>query len=603
MFGNGLVCECSDKQLMAIIVFMRKERERSSDCMETDSGNPWVAKVRTAFCFVLWIVCFGKLTPHSFAQESRKADLVIVHGRLFGGADPDVDSIAISGHRIWRLGSAAEIAQWIGPKTLRLDARGAAVSPGFNDAHVHFLSGVLAKQQIDLSGCDSFDRMKQEVTLFRQEHPNDSLILGRGWVYGAFDGGLPSREQLDTLVPDIPAIFKCYDGHTTWVNTKALELANITRDTADPIGGVIVKHPVTGEPSGILKESAMDLVSQLVPKPSKEEKLAALRQGIREAHQLGVTSIQEAGANEELVELYEQLRIAGELRLRVYIAMDGKADMQSADLDRLDAIRKRYRQLRIGAVKLYVDGVIESHTAALLSPYSNRATVGQRECTSEALNSIVQQLDRRDWQVMTHAIGDGGIRMTLDAYEHAQKNSGSRLTRHRIEHLETVDPSDVSRFGMLGVVASMQPYHANPNGNVLNVWAVNLGPERTRNAWPWKSILDQGGPLAFGTDWPVVALDPRLGLHVALTRQTLAGTPGEGFLARQRLNITQAIRAYTFGSAFAEFQEKEKGALEIGMLADIVIWDRDWNQVPIDEVSNARIRYTIFDGEIVHSHP
>ena len=261
----------------------------------------------------------------------------------------------------------------------------------------------------------------------------------------------------------------------------------------------------------------------------------------------------------------------------------------------------RFKDLSIGAVKLYADGVIESHTAALLQPYANNPILGLPEYSQADLNRVVAMLDRHGYQIMVHAIGDGGIRMTLDAMELAAKENPALAQgrRHRLEHLESISREDIPRFGQLGIIASMQPFHANPNSNIFNVWAVNLGPERASRAWSWKSIQDAGGRLAFGTDWPVVGLDPRAGLHTAMTRQTLDGVPAGGFGPEQRLSLSEALRAYTSGSAFAEFAEQKKGRLQSGMLADLVVWDRDIFAVPVSQVKDAHVVKTIYDGKVV----
>ncbi len=362
-----------------------------------------------------------------------------------------------------------------------------------------------------------------------------------------------------------------------------------------------MRDPKTGEATGVLKEAAQNLIDQVIPEPTREEKLAALRRGIEHAHHWGVTSVCEAGIGLPELEALETLRAAGELKLRYAIALQGKPNMTEAELDQLDALKARFPKLDIRAVKLYVDGVVESHTAALLAPYANRPTLGLPETTADQLNGVIAQLDRRGWQIMVHAIGDGGIRMTLDALEQAVRlnPAPAQGRRHRLEHIETISPQDIDRFGRLGIIASMQPYHANPNSNIFNVWAVNLGPERARWAWAWNSIRSSGGRLAFGSDWPVVSIDPRLGMHVALTRQTLDGKPPGGFVAEQRLSLDQVLAAYTSEAAYAQFAENEQGSLKVGQRADIVIWDRDLAALPVAKVHQAEVKQTIFAGQQV----
>lgn len=536
----------------------------------------------------------------SFPADAQTVDLIIVNARLFGADEPAVDALAVSGDKIIAVGRSSEITQLQSPSTQRIDARGATVTPGLHDAHVHFLSGSLSLSQIDLAASDDLGEIEATIRTFVDAHPQQSVYVGRGWLYGSFPGGLPDKRMLDRLIPDRPAIMRCYDGHTVWVNSKALEAANVTRDSPDPDGGIIVRDAATGEATGVLKESAQNLIESVIPQPTRSEKLSALRQGIAHAHRLGVTSVCEAGIGLPELDALETLRAAGELQLRYAIALEGKARMTDEEMDQLDELKRRFPKLDIRAVKLYVDGVIESHTAALLAPYANRDSLGLPETNPADLNRVITSLDRRGWQIMVHAIGDGGIRMTLDAMEVAAKQIPAPVAgrRHRLEHIESISAEDIQRFGSLGIIASMQPYHANPNSNIFNVWAANLGPDRASRAWVWNSIRTAGGRLAFGSDWPVVGIDPRLGMHVALTRQTLDGQPARGFLPEQRLPLKEVLEAYTSGAAYAQFAESQQGNLKVGQLADIVVWDRDLFALPIKKVQQAEVKVTIFGGKV-----
>jgi predicted amidohydrolase YtcJ len=550
------------------------------------------------------LVLFIAMTRLVMADQPNTAkgpaDLIITNGKIFApGANPV--ALAIRSNRILAVGTEAEIERLAGSQTKRLDAKGGAVTPGIHDAHVHFLSGSIGLTQVDLADADSIEELEKRIVAFSQRAPNEKCIVGRGWVYGTFQGGLPNKAILDRIVPDKPAVMKCYDGHTLWVNTRALQAANITRDTPDPEGGIIVRDPVTMEPTGVLKEAAQTLMDNVIPKPTRSDKLSSLRKGMAEAHRFGITSVFDAGVDREELELYESLRATGELNLRFTFALTSRRNMSESDANQLTALRREFPRLDIPAVKLFVDGVIESHTAVMLADYANKPSRGLPETSQEDLNRIIELLDRRGWQIVVHAIGDGGIRMTLDAIERAQQLNPVPSTprRHRLEHIESISQADIGRFGPLGVIASMQPYHANPNSNIFGVWAANLGSDRTSRAWVWKSIQDAGGVIAFGSDWPVVSLDPRLGMHTALTRQTLQGKPDEGFLSSQRLPLAPVLNAYTYGSAFAENEEGQKGALVAGSLADVVIWDRDLFSLPVDQVHTANVRMTILDGRVV----
>ena len=549
-------------------------------------------------------VLFIAMTRLAMAEQSNVvsglADLVITNAKIYSPGN-NHDSLAIKSNRILAVGSETDIKTLVGPQTTQLNAKGCSVTPGFHDSHVHFLSGSIGLTQVDLADADSVEELEKRIVAFSQRAPNEACIVGRGWVYGTFQGGLPNKAILDRIVPNKPAVMKCYDGHTLWVNTRALQAANITRDTPDPEGGIIVRDPVTMEPTGVLKEAAQTLMDNVIPKPTRSDKLSALRKGMAEAHRFGITSVFDAGVDREELDLYESLRADGELNLRFTFALTSRRNMSESDANQLTSLRREFPRLDIPAVKLFVDGVIESHTAVMLADYANKPSRGLPETSQEDLNRIIELLDRRGWQIVVHAIGDGGIRMTLDAIERAQQLNPVPSTprRHRLEHIESISTADIGRFGSLGVMASMQPHHANPNSNIFGVWAANLGSDRASRAWVWKSIQDAGGVIAFGSDWPVVSLDPRLGMHTALTRQTLQGKPDEGFLSSQRLPLAPVLNAYTYGSAFAENEEGQKGALVAGSLADVVIWDRDLFSLPVDQVHTANVRMTILDGRVV----
>jgi predicted amidohydrolase YtcJ len=539
-------------------------------------------------------------------DDDGPVDLIVLNGKVFagGGRSTFAEAIAVRGNTIFRVGSNREIKRMRRPQTTVIDAHGGAVVPGFNDAHVHFASGSLSLSEVNLLDATTTEQIAARVRDWAETHADRRWVLGRGWYYTAFEDGLPNRQLLDEIVPDRPAYLTAYDGHSGWANTAALKLAGITRATANPRNGVVVKD-AKGEPTGVLKESAMALVRDVLPKPERAQQLMAIRAGMREAHRLGVTSVQNASGSADEIELWEELRRDGDLKVRMYHALSAGPGLADADADRFEETRRGLADdplLKAGAVKLMVDGVIETHTASMLEPYSNRPTKGMPNFTREELNRIVTLLDRRGWQVWIHAIGDGGVRMALDAFEAAAKANPApaRGRRHRIEHIETIDPADVARFGALGVIASMQPFHANPDPALGAVWTANLGPERAARAWLWHGIAKAGGRLAFGSDWPVVTLDPRLGLHVAANRTSPNGEPDGGSAPQERLPLTAVIDAYSSGAAYASFDEQRKGTLAKGMLADIVIFSTDIFNAPPQRVLDAAVDVTIFDGKVVY---
>jgi predicted amidohydrolase YtcJ len=534
-------------------------------------------------------------------------DLIIHNGAVYSGdpGDGTAEAVAVRANQILLVGSDREVMRLRRPQTVVIDANGGSVLPGFNDAHTHFIGGGLALRNINLLDARTLEEIQRRIAAWAEANPDRPWVLGRGWYYEPFPGGLPTRQQLDAVVADRPAQLVAYDGHTSWVNSRALELAKITRTTPNPPNGEIVKDPRTGEPTGVLKESAMGLVRGVLPPVSRDDRVAALRAAITEAHRAGVTSIQNAGGSPDEFSLYDEARRAGDLKLRVYSALSVRGSLGDEDLDRLDAVRKQYPDdplFKAGALKLMADGVIESHTAAMLEPYANRPGAGEPMIAADDLNRMVRLADARGWQVMVHAIGDRAIRMALNAFEHAARSNPApaRGRRHRIEHIETIDEADIPRFGRLGAVASMQPYHGTPSANQIDVWSRNIGPERAARGWAYRSIAAAKGRLAFGSDWPVVPLNPMLGLHTAVNRTTPEGEPEGGWQPSQRLALQAAIDAYTSGAAWASFDEQRKGTLTAGMLADIVIFSRDIFTAPPSRLASTTVAATIFDGKVVY---
>lgn len=560
-----------------------------------------------AVAFIVGVTVIAGLIVGAQREDDGPVDLIVINGQVYSAADDELaEAVAVRGNKVVRVGSNREIQRLSRAQTIVIDAKGGAVVPGFNDAHAHLISGGLSLDQISLDEAATLDAIKDTIRVWAEAHPEREWITGRGWYYQAFNGAMPTRQLLDSLVPDRPAYLIAYDGHTGWANSAALARARITRSTKNPAHGVIVRDPRTGEPTGALKESAMALMSAVVPHPTEEDRLAAIRAAIDEANRFGITSVQDAGGAPGDLALYEQLRKRGELSLRVYQALRADANLTEAGLEELEQVRTRFADdplLKTGAIKLVADGVIESHTAAMLEPYANRPAIkGDARFTPAALNTIVGMLDRRGWQVMTHAIGDGAVRMTLDAYEAAARANPrpERGRRHRIEHIETIDRADVPRFGKLGVVASMQPVHATPSPAPGDVWSTNLGDERASRGWLWASIAKAGGPIAFGSDWPVMTFDPRVGLHVATTRMTLEGLPKGGWLPAERLTLRKAIQGYTRDAAWASFDEQRKGTLARDMLADIVILSDDIFSTPAPRLTDAEVVVTIMDGKVVY---
>jgi predicted amidohydrolase YtcJ len=550
------------------------------------------------------LACFFADQWLAAQKKLQTADTVVLHGRIYtmDSNKPWAEALAISGEHIVAVGTDAEIAKLQSKDTKVIDAGGRLVLPGFTDCHIHFLSGALSLGRVNLEGAKDAADIQQRLREYGAKHPGTDWILGRGWNYAMFPTTLPDKKYLDEVFPDRPALLEGFDGHTYWANSKALALAKITKDTPNPPNGIIVRDPKTGEATGALKEAAQALVADIVPKPTRGDKLAALRSGIHWANENGLTRVHSAGGDFEEFELYDDLFRHGDLTLRFYISyFQDPPELLAKDIAAIEEAKKKYAGdwLSAGAVKFMIDGAVESHTAAMLDPYSDDPSLkGKLFWDPDKYRSAIAELDKRGLQLFTHAIGDYGIRTALDAYENAEKlNRGS--SRFRIEHIETMTAQDVPRFGKLGVIASMQPLHSYPDNDTLDVWARNIGPDRASRAWIWKSIASNGGQLAFGSDWPVVTLNPFLGIQTAVTRQTAEGQPKDGFVPSQRLSVADAVRGYTLGAAFAGFREKSEGSLEPGKLADLIIVSQDLFQIDPHKIDETKVLTTFVGGRVV----
>lgn len=538
---------------------------------------------------------------------TKPADIIVIRGRVYteNPKQPWAQAIAIHGTKIVAVGDDAAIEKMRGMGTKVINAGGKLVLPGFTDCHVHFLSGSLNLGRVNLEGAKDVPDIQRRLREYAAEHPGDDWILGRGWDYAMFGPeALPHKKYLDELFPNRPVLLTGYDGHTAWANSKALALAGITRETPNPPNGIIVRDAQTGEATGALKEAAQRLVAKVIPEPTRADKLLALRAGMKWANEHGITRVHSAGGDFEILYLYDEMRHRGDLSLRMYIAYFlNPPSLRPQDLETIEAAHKKFHDewIDAGAVKFMVDGVIESHTAAMLEPYSDDTSLKGKPFWEPAnYNAAIAELDKRGLQLFTHAIGDYGIRMALDAYENAAQLNHSKDRRSRIEHIETVAAADILRFGKLGVIASMQPLHSYPNADTLDVWARNIGADRASRAWAWKSIADGGGRLAFGSDWPVVTLNPWEGIQTAVTRQTVEGKPETGFVPEQRLTVAQAVGAYTLGAAFAGRREKTEGSLEVGKLADLIIISQNIFDVNPHKIGATKVTATIVGGRLVY---
>jgi predicted amidohydrolase YtcJ len=543
------------------------------------------------------------------AESSQPADVILVNARIYTVKRQQAwaDAMAVRGDKILAVGDKTKIETYRAKKTKVIDAQGRLVLPGFTDCHIHFMDGSLGLTRVDLNGAETVAEIQKRVKAYADSHPQEPWIQGMGWTYPTFKPtGLPDKKILDDVIADRPIYLVAFDGHSSWANSKALAMAGIDRNTPDPPNGKIVRDE-QGEATGALKEAAGDLIDAKIPKPTRSERLDALRKGIHEANKAGLVRVHSAGQDFEYLDLYNELRKRGELTLRFYIAYFlNPPGLTPAITKQIEDARRQYSDNWIsgGVVKTMLDGVVEAHTAAMLAPYTDDPSQsGKLFWDPDQYKATVADLDSRGLQIFTHAIGDRAVRLALDAYQNAAEVNKTKDARPRIEHIETISVQDIDRFGKLGVVASMQPLHSYPDEDTLSIWARNIGPERATRPWVWGSIEQKGGVLAFGSDWPVVTLNPWRGVQTAVTRQTEEGEPVGGFVPQQRLSLEDSIRAYTLGAAFAGRREKTEGSLEPGKLADFMVLDRDLFKIEPSEIGKTEVLLTVVGGKVVYESP
>ena len=548
-------------------------------------------------CLIFWS-CKSEIPP----------TLILTNGKIWTGEGPEtfVEALAINGNIITETGDSKSILALAGDETQVIDLQGKLVTAGFNDAHIHFLGGSMGLTQVDLLATKSLEEVISITTEFISTNPEKEWITGRGWQYTYFESGLPDHETMKALYIDKPVFLKAYDGHSAYANPKALELAGITSSTVFEGFGEVVKDS-NGNPTGALKEGAMDLVGKLVPEPSYQDKLRALRKGLDLAASLGITSMQNSSGSEEELKLYLDLFSKNELTARYSASFSVGENSTPEELDRFnflkDSIGTENPWIRADAIKFMIDGVIESHTAAMLEHYadllpSDELALGLINIPSEKFQSLVKDLDAKGFRLYTHAIGDRGVREVFSAYENAISTNSPRERRHRIEHIETISPDDIPRFSKSGILASMEPIHADPA--TVGVWSKAIGAERLPWSFAWKSILNSGAQLVFSSDWPAcISLDPIRGIHVAVNRRDPSGFPEEGWIPREKISVYEAMKAYTSMGAYSSFEERKKGLIKVGYLADLIVLSKDVFTVDPMKIHEIMVEKTILDGKII----
>ncbi|HEY1253046.1 MAG TPA: amidohydrolase [Thermoanaerobaculia bacterium] len=550
-----------------------------------------------------------KKTRHAAKPASASADLVLRHGAVYtvDAARRWAEAVAVANGRIVFVGRDADAERWIGPKTRIVDLAGKMLLPGFHDSHVHPIDGGIDSLEVDLHGLATPAEVLARVHDYAVAHPDAPWVRGSGWELPTFPNANPTKDLLDKIVPDRPVFLWAMDGHSAWVNSKALAIAGVTKDTPDPPHGRI-ERDASGDPSGALREDASDLVASHLPKRTPKDHADGLTAALRIANGFGLTSLQEARASEADLAAYAAADASGRLTARIVASIHCDTGKGAADVPRMVALRRKYhgRRLRADGVKIFADGVLETRTAAVLDPYVGfPGDRGKLNVEPDAFKALAVALDAEGFQIHVHAIGDRAIRVTLDALEAARETNGARDSRHHIAHLELIDPADIPRFRTLGVVANFQPFWASGDEYLLKLTEPELGPARSRWLYPIRSVRDAGAEVAFGSDWDVSSLNPLDGIEVAVTHREPSKGPGSGppWLAEETIGLPEAIAAYTIGGAYLDFTERETGSIETGKAADLIVLDKNLFAIPPSRIHETKVLWTLLEGREVFKAP
>jgi hypothetical protein len=554
------------------------------------------------FCPILaFLLALGFVHGCKRSPEGNMVDLALLNGKVWTGdpGRPWAEAVAVRGDKIFAVGTTAEVRKLASGAANLVDLGGAPVLPGFIDSHTHFLAGGFALKSIQLRAARSREEFVALIAAEARELGKDRWVVNGDWDHQEFSPPeLPLKDWIDAVTPDNPVCVNRLDGHMVLANSVALRLAGVTKDTPVPPGGEIVKDPATGEPTGILKDTAMDLVTAKIPEPSFAEKLEAAEASLRHAAENGVTSVHEM-ADAASFEVFEELARRSGLTARVYVYIPITEVDTLARLKLKSPFGSPY--LKLAGLKGFIDGSLGSATAYFFEPYTDdpgtSGLLHGQMFPEGIMHKRIMEADRAGLQLAIHAIGDRANSLLLDMYEKAVAANGSRDRRWRVEHAQHLRPADIVRFGRLGLVAAVQPYHLVDDGR----WAEGkIGPERARTTYAFRSLREAGATLAFGSDWTVAPLSPVLGIYAAVTRRTLDGKMPGGWIPEEKISVEEAVRAYTVNGAYAEFAEAAKGSIQAGKLADMVVLDRDIFTIPPEEIAGVKVALTVFDGKIVH---
>lgn len=544
---------------------------------------------------LFWLAIFSSI---SFSQVP--ADLVLLNGKIWtvNEKQPQAEAVACLGNRIIAVGTSKEVRKFIGKQTRIIDLQDRRVVPGFNDAHVHFFNGGAGLASVQLRDAKSQEEFKNRIGAFAAKISSGRWILEGNWDHENWSpANLPARELIDAVTPNNPVFVQRLDGHMALANSLALKLAGIAKDTPDPAGGLVVRA-ANGEPTGVLKDAAMNLVYRVIPDPSAAEIAEAVKAALQYAAENGVTSVQDMSVSPDVLQVYQQLLTRNELTVRIY------AHQLLANWQRLAAVGVRAAfggdKLKIGGLKGFADGSLGSTTAWLFAPYldapETSGLASDELIDEKSMRARILGADRAGLQIAIHAIGDKANNKILSLFAEAEMQNGARDRRFRIEHAQHLRPEEIKAFATQKVIASMQPYHAIDDGR----WAENrIGAERAKGTYAFRSLLDAGVILAFGSDWFVAPMEPVMGIYAATTRRTLDGKRPNGWIPEQKISVAEAIRAYTMGSAYASFDEQNKGSIAVGKLADFAVLSDDILRINPVEIEKIKVVMTIFDGKVI----
>jgi predicted amidohydrolase YtcJ len=561
-----------------------------------------------------WLILVALLTQANFcvlAQVPKPlVDRIFINGKIWTGDDarPGAEALAVSGDKIVAVGASEEVKARAGPDTAVIDLRGRLVVPGFQDSHLHFPGRSV--NEVDLHGTETLKDFQERLRQFAAAHPKLPWITGQGWAYSAFPNQTVEKKYIDAVISDRPVYVTERDGHMGLANSRALEIAKVTKATPDPPNGHIMRD-ATASPTGEFKEAAQGLIESQIPPESADDQYQALIQHMDEAAAAGLTSVQDAVTSLTVFPVFERAAGAGALKLRFRFAplilpKEGGSPrnhklehpLTEADLAQHRELRDRFKGplLKFGAIKGFLDGTVDARTAAMFEPYVGGGT-GIPFWEQDDLNKTVALYDKEGFQVMLHAIGDKAINMALNSFEYAAKTNGTTGRRHRVEHAEVPLLADLPRFKQLGVIASTQAMFANPDATVLQNFAMLLGPERASHADSFKIFDDAGVVQAFGSDWGVFAFEPLPAIYCVVTRMTPEGTPAGGWYPAGRISVEAALRHYTRDGAYASFDENVRGTLSKGKLADLVVLSKDILTVPPADILKTKVLLTVMGGK------